>query len=113
MSWKNIQYGKKRVRRNYSRVQTNVELPNLIEVQTESFKWLLEDGLKQLFKEISPIKDHGDGEKFELYFRDYEFDAPKYSIREAKVQKVNYSRAFTIKKLVKLKKKKSSWVISL
>ena len=96
MSWKNIQYGKKRVRRNYSRVQTNVELPNLIEVQTESFKWLLEDGLKQLFKEISPIKDHGDGEKFELYFRDYEFDAPKYSIREAKVQKVNYSRALKV-----------------
>ena len=96
MSWKNIQYGKKRVRRNYSRVQTNVELPNLIEVQTESFKWLLEDGLKALFKDISPIKDHGDGEKFELYFRDYEFDAPKYSIREAKVQKVNYSRALKV-----------------
>jgi tRNA dimethylallyltransferase len=77
LSWKNIQYGKKRVRRNYSRVQTNVELPNLIEVQTESFKWLMDEGLKILFHEISPIKDHGDGEKFELYFRDYEFDAPK------------------------------------
>ena len=96
MSWKNIQYGKKRVRRNYSRVQTNVELPNLIEVQTESFKWLMDEGLKILFHEISPIKDHGDGEKFELYFRDYEFDAPKYSIREAKVQKVNYSRALKV-----------------
>ena len=62
MSWKNVQYGKKRVRRNYSRVQTSVELPNLLEVQTGSFQWLIEKGLKELFQEISPIKDHGEGE---------------------------------------------------
>ena len=54
LSYKNIQYGRTRVRRNYARVQTNVELPNLIEVQTESFKWLLETGLKELFTELSP-----------------------------------------------------------
>ena len=71
LSWKNVQYGKKRVRRNYARVLTNVELPNLIEVQTKSFQWLLDEGLKELFTEISPIKDHSDGEKFELYFLDY------------------------------------------
>ena len=47
-----FQYGKKRVRRNYSRVQTSVELPNLIEVQTGSFQWLIDTGLKELFKEI-------------------------------------------------------------
>ena len=76
MSWKNVQYGKKRVRRNYARVQTNVDLPNLIEVQTGSFQWLIETGLKELFHEISPIRDHGDGEKFELYFGEYEFDEP-------------------------------------
>ena len=79
LSWKNIRYGKKRVRRNYSRVQTNVELPNLIEVQTSSFDWLVKQGIKELLAEISPIKDHSDGEKFELYFGDYEFDEPKYS----------------------------------
>ena len=96
MSWKNVQYGKKRVRRNYSRVQTSVELPNLIEVQTGSFQWLIEKGLKELFQEISPIRDHGDGEKFELYFGDYEFDEPKYSITEAKVHNVNYSKALKV-----------------
>ena len=96
MSWKNVQYGKKRVRRNYARVQTNVELPNLIEVQTGSFQWLIETGLRELFHEISPIKDHGDGEKFELYFGEYEFDEPKYSIQEAKVHSVNYSRALKV-----------------
>ena len=96
MSWKNVQYGKKRVRRNYARVQTNVDLPNLIEVQTGSFQWLIETGLKELFHEISPIRDHGDGEKFELYFGEYEFDEPKYTIQEAKVHSVNYSRALKV-----------------
>ena len=96
MSWKNIQYGRKRVRRNYARVQTDVELPNLIEVQTESFKWLLSDGIKELFEELSPITDHNDGEKFELSFLDYEFEEPKYSIHEAKIHSVNYSRALKV-----------------
>ena len=96
MSYKNVQYGRSRIRRNYARVQTNVELPNLIEVQTESFKWLLEDGIAELFKEISPIKDHGDGEKFELHFGAHEFDEPKYTIKEAKMHSVNYSRALRV-----------------
>ncbi len=96
MSFKNIQYGKTRVRRNYARVQTNVELPNLIEVQTGSFKWFMENGIKELFTEISPIKDHGDGEKFELIFGDYDFDEPKYSVPEAKIHNVNYSQALKV-----------------
>ena len=92
MSYKNVQYGRKNVRRNYARVQTNVDLPNLIEVQTESFKWLLGEGLATLFKELSPIKDHGDGEKFELSYLEHEFSDPKYTIQEAKMHNVNYSR---------------------
>ena len=92
MSYKNVQYGRKNVRRNYARVQTNVDLPNLIEVQTESFKWLLGEGLATLFRELSPIKDHGDGEKFELNFLEHEFTEPKYTIQEAKMHNVNYSR---------------------
>ena len=96
MSYKNVQYGRSSVRRNYARVQTNVELPNLIEVQTGSFKWLLGEGLSTLFSEISPIKDHGDGEKFELSFLDHELDAPKYTIQEAKAQNVNYTRALRV-----------------
>ena len=96
MSYKNIQYGRTRVRRNYARVLTDVELPNLIEVQTESFKWLKTDGIKELFKELSPITDHNDGEKFELYFGDYEFDEPKYSIKESKIHGVNYSQALKV-----------------
>jgi DNA-directed RNA polymerase subunit beta len=66
LSWKNVQYGKKRVRRNYARVQTNVELPNLIEVQTGSFQWLIETGLNELFHEISPIREKSLLLKFNL-----------------------------------------------
>ena len=57
LSYKNVQYGRTRVRRNYASVQTNVELPNLIEIQTKSFAWFMDEGLRALFKEISPIKD--------------------------------------------------------
>ena len=96
MGYKNKLYGKTRVRRNYARVLTDVKLPNLIKVQTESFQWLLDEGLKELFQELSPITDHNDGEKFELYFGDYEFDEPKYSIRESKIHSVNYSRALKV-----------------
>ncbi len=94
MSFKNVVYGKNRVRRNYSRVQTNVELPNLIEIQTKSFDWFINVGIKELFKELSPIKDHS--EKLELYFGDYEFDEPKYDIPEAKRNDANYSRALKV-----------------
>ena len=91
MSFKNVVYGKNRVRRNYSKVKTNVELPNLIEIQTKSFEWFMKEGIKDLFKEISPIKDYT--EKYELYFDDYEFDEPKFDIPTAKRKDANYSRA--------------------
>ena len=60
LSYKIIKYGKSRERRNYSRVQTSVELPNLLEIQTGSFEWFKTEGIKELFKEISPIKDHSE-----------------------------------------------------
>ena len=91
MSFKNVVYGKNRVRRNYSKVKTNVELPNLIEIQTKSFEWFMKEGIRDLFKEISPIKDYS--EKFELYFDDYEFDEPKFDIPTSKRKDANYSRA--------------------
>ncbi|MFA7127407.1 MAG: DNA-directed RNA polymerase subunit beta, partial [Bacilli bacterium] len=101
MSFKNVVYGKNRIRRNYSRVQTNVELPNLIEVQTKSFDWFVNQGIKDLFKELSPIKDHG--EKLELYLGNYDFEEPKYTIQEAKRSDMNYSRPLKVDVLLKNK----------
>jgi DNA-directed RNA polymerase subunit beta len=99
LSFKNVVYGKTRIRRNYSRVQTNVELPNLIEIQTQSFEWFSKEGIAELFKELSPIKDHG--EKLELYLNDFEFDEPKYTIPDAKRNDVNYSRPLKVDVLLK------------
>ncbi|MES2668144.1 MAG: DNA-directed RNA polymerase subunit beta [Patescibacteria group bacterium] len=53
-----------------------VEFPDLVGHQRESFNWLLEDGLKELFKEFSPIPDYS-GKKFELRFDGFEIGAPK------------------------------------
>ena len=56
MGFRNVQYGKKAQRRNYSNMRYDVDLPNLIEIQTSSFEWFVNDGLKLLFEELSPIE---------------------------------------------------------
>ncbi len=94
MDFKTVKYGKKRERRNYSRVKSNVELPDLIEVQTSSFDWFIETGLKELFHDISPITNFT--ENLELYFGDYEIGEPKYSVLECKEKDVTYSRPLRV-----------------
>ena len=96
MSYKNVNYGKKSVRRNYSKVRTEVELPNLIEIQTKSFDWFVTEGLKELFRDVSPIKSY-DGQNLELYFGDYRFEDPKYDIVDCKLRDVNYARPLKVK----------------
>jgi DNA-directed RNA polymerase subunit beta len=66
-----------------------VELPNLIEPQLESFKWFVEDGLKAIFKEFSPITDYSE-KKFELQFKRYELGQPKCTPEFAKENKLTY-----------------------
>ncbi len=56
--------------------------PNLVEIQTQSYDWFIKKGLKELFEEISPIKDHT-GKELELSFLDYHFDQPKYTEAKA------------------------------
>ncbi|MCD6086270.1 DNA-directed RNA polymerase subunit beta, partial [bacterium] len=75
----------------------NLEVPthNLNEIQIESFRWWQEKGLKELFEEISPIKDYT-GKEFELYFNDYHFDEPKYSEREARENGTTYQASLRV-----------------
>src|SRR5690349_12222281 len=61
-------------RRTFSRIPTVLEMPNLVQVQIESFNWFLEEGLKELLEEISPISDHH--RKMELYITDPRFEEP-------------------------------------
>jgi DNA-directed RNA polymerase subunit beta len=89
-----VKYGRKRERRNYSRVKSNIALPDLIKVQTESFDWFVKRGLVELFRDISPIQNFT--ENIELYFEDYEFGDEKYSIAESKDKDVTYSKPLRV-----------------
>ncbi|OHA79580.1 MAG: DNA-directed RNA polymerase subunit beta [Candidatus Yonathbacteria bacterium RIFCSPHIGHO2_01_FULL_44_41] len=66
-----------------------IELPNLVETHLKSYKWLLETGLKEAFKEFSPIEDYS-GKKFALEFVGIELSAPKYDEYFAKENKLSY-----------------------
>ena len=85
-----VKYGKKAERRSYARIDEVLELPNLIEIQTDSYKWFLDEGLKVMFEDISPIVDHS--ENLELHFVDYEYKEAKYSLEEARSHDANYSK---------------------
>ena len=63
---------------SYAHIPAVMDVPNLIQVQRDSFKWFQEEGLKELFAEISPIQDFT-GRNLELTFESYHFDDPKYS----------------------------------
>src|SRR6187455_1511660 len=67
------------------------EIPNLIELQLDSFDWFVKNGLRELFDEISPIKDFT-GKVMELQFLDYEFGDPKYSEEECRTKDLTFSR---------------------
>ncbi|RHH70274.1 DNA-directed RNA polymerase subunit beta [Vagococcus sp. AM17-17] len=84
-----VKYGKHRERRSYSRISEVLELPNLIEIQTDSYKWFLDEGLREMFEDIMPITDFSD--KLSLEFVDYEMKEPKYTVEEARAHDANYS----------------------
>jgi len=67
------------------------EIPNLIELQLDSFAWFIDKGLRELFDEISPIKDFT-GKVMELQFLDYEFGDPKYSEEECRTKDLTFSK---------------------
>ena len=75
----------------YARIPEVLEIPNLIELQLTSFDWFVEKGLRELFDEISPIKDFT-GKVMELHFLDYEFGAPKYAELECRTKDLTFSR---------------------
>ena len=84
-----VNYGKHRVRRSYSRIKEVLALPNLIEIQTNSYKWFLDEGLREMFDDIMPIEDFAG--KLSLEFVDYQLLEPKYTVDEARQHDANYS----------------------
>ena len=70
-------------------IDTNVAIPNLIEVQLNSYKWFLEEGIGELLEELSPIQDFS-GKKLELHFLNHELGEIKYTAQEARHKNITY-----------------------
>ncbi len=86
---KDVQLGKN-VRKSFAKINEVLEMPNLIEVQKNSYKWFLEEGLREVFRDVAAIKDYN--ETLELSFIDYRLDPePKYSIAECKERDTTYA----------------------
>ncbi|UJL46536.1 DNA-directed RNA polymerase subunit beta [Virgibacillus sp. NKC19-16] len=90
-----VQYGRHRQRRSYARISEVLELPNLIEIQTASYQWFLEEGLREMFKDISPIEDFTGN--LSLEFVDYTLEEPKYPVDESKERDVTYNAPLRVK----------------
>ncbi|WP_085993693.1 DNA-directed RNA polymerase subunit beta [Oceanobacillus senegalensis] len=90
-----VQYGRHRKRRSYARISEVLELPNLIEIQTSSYDWFLEEGLREMFKDISPIEDFAGN--LSLEFVDYTLGEPKYDVDESKSRDVTYNAPLRVK----------------
>jgi len=77
-------------RKNYARLPQILEVPDLIEVQLDSFRWFQEEGLRQVIEEVSPINDFTNN-KLELTFTGYEFREPRHSERECRLRDLTYA----------------------
>ena len=87
----------KSMRMSYQRQKEVLEMPNLIEVQKDSYQWFLNEGLKEVFNDISPIADYGG--KLSLEFIDFTLceDDVKYSIDECKERDVTYAAPLKVR----------------
>ncbi|MDP2696388.1 MAG: DNA-directed RNA polymerase subunit beta [bacterium] len=81
--------------------------PNLIEIQTKSYDWFLKKGIKELFGELSPIKDYS-GKDLELHFTDFYFDEPKYDEKYSRLKDLTFEAPLRVKfKLINRKQKET------
>ncbi|WAA12385.1 DNA-directed RNA polymerase subunit beta [Fervidibacillus halotolerans] len=90
-----VQYGRHRQRKSFARIKEVLELPNLIEIQTSSYQWFLDEGLREMFQDISPIEDFTGN--LSLEFVDYSLGEPKYSVEESKERDVTYAAPLRVK----------------
>ncbi|WP_409022013.1 DNA-directed RNA polymerase subunit beta [Dellaglioa sp. P0083] len=84
-----VNYGKHSTRRSYARIKEVLDLPNLIEIQSDSYQWFLDEGLREMFEDIMPIDDFAGN--LSLEFVDYQLLEPKYTVDEARAHDANYS----------------------
>lgn len=90
-----VKYGQHRQRRSFARISEVLDLPNLIEIQTASYEWFLEEGLREMFRDISPIQDFTGN--LALEFIDYQLGEPKYPVDESKERDVTFAAPLRVK----------------
>lgn len=89
-----VQYGRRK-RRTYARINEVLEIPNLIEIQQKSYQWFLDEGLREMFQDISPIQDFTGN--LVLEFIDYSLGEPKYTVDDSKERDVTYAAPLRVK----------------
>ena len=83
-----VQAGK-RTRYSYARIKEVMDMPHLLDIQRDSYKWFLREGLNEILKDISPITDFTGN--LELFFKSFKLGEPKYSLEECKERDVTYA----------------------
>lgn len=83
-------------RKSFSKSTEVMPMPDLIEIQTDSYKWFLREGLAELFDEINPVADFI-GRDLELYFDDYYLDEPKFTELESREKNITYEAPLRVK----------------
>ena len=94
-------------RKSFSEVRAAVPMPDLIEIQKDSYNWFLKEGLAELFDEINPVVDFI-GRDLELYFEDYYLDEPKFSETESREKNITYEAPLRVKTRLLNKKTKKA-----
>ncbi len=89
MAYKTLKFGDYRERRSFAKSKNTLELADLLEIQKKSYQNFLEVGIKEVFDDLFPVESFTGN--ISLEFGDYSFDAPRYSIKEAKERMVNYA----------------------
>jgi len=89
-----VQVGK-RTRASFASIKEVLEMPNLIEIQQNSYQWFLNEGIKEMFRDISPIQDFTGN--LVLEFIDYSLGEPKYSVEECKERDVTFAKPLRVK----------------
>ena len=86
----------KTMRKSYAKYQEILEMPNMLKIQKDSYQWFLDEGLREVFKDVGVITDFSG--KLELSFRDYSMnEPPKYTIAECKERDATYAKPIKVK----------------
>lgn len=86
----------KNLRMSFSRIDEVLDMPNLIEVQKNSYKWFLEEGLKEVFKDVSGITDYTGNLVLDFVDYNLDVDKPNYSVNECKERDATYAAALRV-----------------